>query len=433
MKQRKFRDFSRDEDGVVTIWSLGWLTAFLMIGGLSIDVGNAFRVRQLLQATADSAAHAGVQNLATEAAAETLALAFADANMPSANFGAVLEPANILVGTWDPATRVFTETMTDPDAVRVLTQQTSASGNPVGTFFLKLANFQKWDIATAATAQQFHRKCHLDGMIAGRQVFLRSNNHFVDNYCIHGEQGVRVSSNNAFDAGVQVTMYDLGDFEMPGSGFETNTGLQPALGENFIQPVLANKADAIVADLYDPAYVEQPDFIDANSSVNVIPKNDFDGTQLLANQVNMVVCSGNQQITINNDLTISNVVLVTNCRINIGTNTILTNSVLATSNPNGNSVMGGQDMQLGADDNCAAGGGSKIISSGGIHFASGSKIYGSHVVSGESIHIAAQGDGIQGSSFQAKLDIDQTANGGFGLCADNADVITKVISYRIVD
>ena len=426
-----FRGIIRDESGSATIWSLGMTVLFLLVGGLAIDVGNAFRVRHLLQTTADSAAHAGVQDVTTEAAAETLAVSFAEANMPSASFGTVLEPANILVGTWNANTRIFTQTMADPDAVRVMTQQTEASGNPVATFFLKLANFQLWNIGTTATAQQFYRKCHHDGMLAGGVVQIASNNSFVDFYCIHGEQGVQVSSNNSFETGVSVSMYDLGDFQMPGSGFATNAGLQQALSEDFIQPTLANQAASIAAALANPSSIYQPSYIDASRPVISHARSRFNSANLQQNRVNTVSCSGNQQVTVNRDLT--NVVLASSgCRINFGNGITLVNSVIATTNATGGSVTGSH-VQFGADDNCAAGGGTQVISAGGVNISGDSEYYGSQIISGQNIHISAQNNGIEGSSFQAAGNIQETSLGAFGLCNGGADVIAKVISYRIVD
>jgi hypothetical protein len=427
----RFSNFIDDESGVATVWSLGFTIVFIMIGGLAIDVGNAFRDRNLLQATADAAALAGVHNINNATTARADANAIALANMPVANFGTVLDDANILIGTWNHSTRVFTETNVNPDAIRVLARQETNNGNPVATFFLKLIALDRWNISAAATAQGFYRQCHHDGMIAGGTVQLSSNNSFVNNYCIHGEQGVQVSSNNTFQNGVKVTMYDLDDFQMPNSGFQTNTGLQPALGEDFIRPVLALKAAAIVTSLGNPASNYQPANVSPSSTVVTHAKNSFNSGNLVQNRVNTVTCSGNQQIAINTN--VSNVVFVTNCRINFGTGVVLTNSVFATSSTVGNSVLGGQNMQLGANDNCADGGGSQIVTAGGVSFPAGSKLYGSQVISGENIHIAAQGNGIQGSSFQAAGDIQQTSNGGFGLCNGNTDPLTKVISYRLVD
>ena len=348
--------FLNDQSGSATIWSLGMTIVFLLIGGLAIDAGNAYRVRQLLQLTADSAAFAGVQDLAEPETAEVVAIAYAEKNMPVAGYGNVLSADNVQFGIWDPVSRVFTETAVSPNSIRVLAQQTVANGNPVGTFLLKLANIQKWNISAMATAQIFYRRCHENGIVAGGTVEISSQNVFADEYCIHGQNGVTVGSNNVFEPDVGVSMYDFADFVLPDSGFETNDGLAAAISEDFVRPALADKAAEIAVALRDPASTYQPSFIDEYEPIHVMAKEDFDSAAMLEGHVNVVTgCTGSQYITVNSDM--QNTVLATDCKIHIGGSAVIVNSVLASSKNADHSVISVSDFQLGADDNCAAGGG----------------------------------------------------------------------------
>lgn len=60
----RHHDASGDEErGSVTLWVLGLAVGTLLLGGLAIDVGRAFTVRQELAAIADAAAIAGASGL----------------------------------------------------------------------------------------------------------------------------------------------------------------------------------------------------------------------------------------------------------------------------------------------------------------------------------------------------------------------------------
>lgn len=424
--------FLNDQSGSATIWSLGMTIVFLLIGGLAIDVGNAYRVRQLLQLTADSAAFAGVQDLAVPETAEAVAIAYAEMNMPITGYGNVVNADNVQIGTWNPVSRVFTETGVNPNSIRVLAQQTLANGNPVGTFLLKLANIQQWNIAARATAQIFYRHCHENGIVAGGDVVISADNVFADDYCIHGQQGVTVGSNNVFEPGVDVSMYDFADFTLPDSGFETNTGLATAIAEDFIRPVLANKAEEIALALRDPASVYQPPYISAFDPAHEMSHEDFDSANLLEGRVNVVTgCFGSEFVTVDTDL--HNTVLATDCKIHLGGSAVIENSVLATTRNTSHSVTSISDFQLGRDDNCAPGGGSQIISAGRVVLGLGTSIFGSQVVAGEDIRLLSGAGGIQGSSFQAANNVEMTSDGAFAACSGNPDLIAHVSSIRLVD
>ena len=61
----KFHHFIQNEDGIATVWSVFWLILCFSISGLAIDTTNAWKVHQILQSTADTAAHAGALELGT--------------------------------------------------------------------------------------------------------------------------------------------------------------------------------------------------------------------------------------------------------------------------------------------------------------------------------------------------------------------------------
>ncbi len=56
---RFFREFLRDEEGASTILGIFWFILCVGLGGLAVDITDAFRVQTMMQATADASAHEG--------------------------------------------------------------------------------------------------------------------------------------------------------------------------------------------------------------------------------------------------------------------------------------------------------------------------------------------------------------------------------------
>ena len=84
----------------------------------------------------------------TKPASET----YAALNMPVADHGSVLVDSDIEFGHWDSSLRVFTPLVSPPDAVRVTTRRTAASGNSVGLYFAQLLGFVQTDVTATAIA-----------------------------------------------------------------------------------------------------------------------------------------------------------------------------------------------------------------------------------------------------------------------------------------
>ena len=58
-----FRNFLHDEIGASTIWALVWFSIYVAMGGLAVDITDAYRAQTMLQSTADASALAGVISL----------------------------------------------------------------------------------------------------------------------------------------------------------------------------------------------------------------------------------------------------------------------------------------------------------------------------------------------------------------------------------
>ena len=429
--------FARDEDGAVTIWATSWTIVFLLIGGLSIDVGNAWKERSMLQSTADAAALAGAIELGSvlDEAARAEAIRIAELNLNND----VLVGADIISGKWDTASRTLDTAALVHDAVQVVTRRDSGGGNQVPTFLLKLIGITYWNVSTAATAQKFLPGCIKDGMVADNTVQISSNNNFFDGYCIHGQNGVQVSSNNFYEGpsggipGVIVSMNDLADFGMPASGFASSPGLQEALRENWMRPKSVDHIGEILTALLDVNSPRIPDFIDTTKPVIVKTRATFKPAAMLPGRIYSVNCSGSQQINFPANSLVRDSILVTSCRISTASGVRFESSIIATSNSASNSISSAQGAILGKDDNCAKGGGSLFLTAGGVDYAAHLEVYGSQVIAAGDIKIVAESQGIEGASFQSGNDIKLTSNGSFGNCNSNVDEIVYEDYFRLVN
>jgi len=416
-----------------------WTIIFLVMGGLAIDTANAFREQEFLQVTADASAHAGAVELSfiSQTEAKTEAIRVAGLNMRTSLYGNVLKDADITIGKWDHENRFLDTASAQPDAVRVITRRSSANANSVKTILLKLVGFDDWNLGAMSTVQRFVPSCVMDGIIAAGTAEMTTDNHFIKGYCIHGQQGVKISNYNYFEGatadvpGVVVSMNDFSDMEITSTGMATNTGLASALAVDWMHPRVIDKIDANFALLSDPTSSIQPSYI-TNMTPIPLTKSEFDASTLTSGNVYNVSCNGNQQISIG-AVTLSKMVITTNCRISFGAGAALEDVVIATSSTSGNSISSSDNLRVGQDDGCTSGGGATLMTAGGISVASGLQAYGSQFIAAGDIHIAAQAGGLEGASFQTGGDFKMTSNSAMGNCVGNVDLIIVEEYYRIVE
>ena len=193
MSGKSFHKFLRDESGGYTIWSLIWFSLYVAMGGLAVDMTDAYRNQTLLQSTADASALAAVMSLPDQDDGLAQALVYAADNMNPAINGFVLDADEVIFGNWDFSARTFTPSTTSPNAVRVITRRDDANNNPLATNFLRILGlwglpFDRWNISVEAIATKYIPKCllHENSLVAGNMVDVTSKNIF-DNICIHGQ------------------------------------------------------------------------------------------------------------------------------------------------------------------------------------------------------------------------------------------------------
>ena len=429
--------FLADQRGGGTILGLLWFMLLVGITGMAVDVTDGFRNRTMLQATADSAALAGAIDLPDNAAAVATAVTYAVDNMGTELNGSVLDPADVIIGLWDGATQSIDQMAAIPDAVMVTVHRSAANANALPVNFLRIMGLQSWNVTAQAVAQRFIPGCLRDGLIAREMVDMSSNNGFVNQICIHGEQGVNIQSNNYFETGVNVTMPDVdGMLELPASGMTSNIGLPKALRENHLDPRMVNHIDEIMLDMIGRTSSVMPNYTHAELPVFEVDEK-FDLSTALPGRIYHVLCKPNKAARIPNNSVVENVVIIAECEVHIGAGATVIGSVIASrSGGNGNidkaNIVIAANVQLGLPDNCAEGGGVQLFSNATIHTAASTSIDGVQMVAKGDIKLGARDMGVNGISAQSGGTITLTSNNMFGLCSGGAPDLFTVGYYRLV-
>lgn len=461
--------FLRNEDGIATVWAIGWLILCFSIAGLSIDVTNAWKIKQILQSTADVSAHAGGLELGTvgnskiEAAVIVAANEYATKNMHVGRYGDVLVDNDIKVGTWNQDTKVFTPlqsgSATIPNAVRVVTRQDGINSSRVGTFFLRFIGFDAFTVDAAATVEKFVSQCERDGLIAAGEVKLSTQQAFLDKYCVHGENGIDLSQDNYFELGTTASMEDLsncGPSEVHCEN-EHNDGIEEALRQNSMTFGKVARIPTTIANLKNPSWADQPDYI-TNMSVNRISNaRNFDAAlDLEPNAVNIIRCSPGQNVSLGNAAFLNNngngknngddtippdilmkeiVIIGDGCDFGFDSTIRYEDAIIATTATGRQTFSGSADVTLGKDDGCDVGGEVALITAGDVNFAAKLDAYDVEMIVAGDVHLASRanhGDSIHvGTNVIAGGDIQVTTKHQFQGCAKDSNKPTVDIKYTL--
>ncbi|MCT8329491.1 pilus assembly protein TadG-related protein [Albidovulum sediminis] len=429
---RHARRLARRDRGGISVLSLQMLLCSLIVGGFAVDVGNAFQTWTQLQATADSAAHAALWSREWNSAdtAKAKAIEVAENMMPPSRYGNVLTPEDIVFGSWNAATDTFTPSATSKGAVFVSTRRYASRNNSLGTWFLRLAGQDEFDIAAGSVFETYLPGCAREGFMAEGRVDTQSNNTYLPGFCVHSQTHVEVNSNSVFETGSVVSMPDKANLVMPASGFNSNIGLERALRDASYALRVLDRVNHIEEGLLDPDHpkygIMTPgspyyrSYITNASLLTVAaPKgNKSISTSFKTGRVHQVTCNGgNGTLTIDGDW-FRQMALVTNCQIKFANGTTLEDAViLSTNTDKNNAVSSSQNIIIGKDDGCAPGGDVQILSLGSIKMTSGVEFYGSQLISAQDIALTANTNGVEGISLVAGGEIDVTSNGAYGYCA----------------
>lgn len=207
----------RGEDGAGTTFFLFCIVICLMISGLSVDVGNAWRQRELLSLSADVAAHAGASVIAREGEKMAIVAAAVGAsklNTPTETYGRVIyDPySDVEALHYDPGTNMLS--MAGPiNAVSVHLQRSARVQNPVPTFLLKFIGQNAWDINVVSVAAVIPTtRCDSgDGIYAHQGIAMGGEAFVGAGVCVHSQKGVDLQKRSTFAAGSGLSMPDFSD------------------------------------------------------------------------------------------------------------------------------------------------------------------------------------------------------------------------------
>ena len=458
---RNTKRFIRNEDGIATAWAIGWLILCFAIAGLSIDATNAWKVKQILQSTADMAAHAGGLELGTtgnegiEAAVIVSANQYATNNMNVARYGDVLVDSDILVGYWDGENKIFTEMVSGdvdiPNAVNVTTRQDGVNSSRVGTFFLRFVGFDAFSVAATSTVESFVSHCEQDGLIARGNVKMSTQQSFLGDFCVYGLGGIDASDQNYFADGTTAGMRNLDDCgPLPENCTnEYNPGIEEALRQSNMTFGKIDRIDDNIVKLQNPTSDIIPWYI-TTTEVNTIPLNesaDFEAYyDLEEGMINVIECRNNQNISLGglgnltnrgNDTTTGSdaigqteiksklIIVGIGCDFTFDQTIAYEDAYIATTATGQQTFGASADARLGKNDDCGEGGEVTLITAGNVSFAAKLDAYDMEIVAAGDVGFASHandGDSIhKGTNVWAGGDINVTTKHTFEPCGLGGD------------
>ncbi len=425
--------YLHDTAGGMTAFGLFAFATGLLMASYAIDVNSLEQQRTMLQVAADSAAHDALvtRELGTEGEAVTAAVTRAASIMETGAFGDVLDPQDVVFGTWDRDTGNFTAQSGSRSAVQVILRRTDANRNAIATHLLKLVGINTWDVVIGSTYATYQPMCLREGFVAEGVVDIQSNNTYLRKFCIHSNSYVKLSSNNYFEPGTIVSMPNLDDLQLPRSGYNTNVGLAEALKAGSQNIRVLRRIQTIIDEISNPSSAYYPDFL-TNSVPLSLKVSRIDASDLQSGRIYQWNCSSGSGGTIKSGTLVKNVVIIANCAVTLGNGTALENAVLLTTSTSSTSIKGSNGFRMGINDGCADGGGGRIVSLGGMKFASGLEMYGSQLLAMGDVSFAAQADGIEGASIISNGEISGTSNMSMSYCGGGMSEFTADY-FQLVD
>lgn len=402
---RELHRYLNDEQGGASVLNLVLFYGILGLCGIAIDGGNAYMTKTMMQATADAAAAAAAQELPDENAAKITGVTYVDRNMNPNTHGDMAGVEDIRVGRWDAVAETFREGQEPNDAVMVTLARNDERGNSLPTFLLGLAGFTNWDISvqSVAVATQSGRDCRNGGFFSNDIVYSGSDNTYIDGFCLHGQLGVKVGSNNYFEDGTIVSMIDDQDLIQS----QGNTGILDALTELDLNLPLPGRIPGIIAAMRNGDLTAMPSWINQVQAVDEITADTpiVEGTLYIVENV----------ADFGSNRTIRNIAVVAGKEVKTGSNVVLYNVFLATEDK----ALFGSNNVIGTADFCESGlYNAYVFAMDNVEFGSGTGqiLRGLQMASRKEIKLGSQMAAVEGVYGEADLAFDYGSADAFGGC-----------------
>jgi Flp pilus assembly protein TadG len=479
------RGFWKDEEGAVTALVLVFMGALLGIFATMKSLSMRYTTLTQMQTGADAAALAAARTLAdppdTPAPAgaadpatlvRTSARQYAELNMEPARFDRAVEDKDIVIGNWNPATGTFTPNLAPLNAVRVVTQQSTANGNQHRDFLPAIVgapagiDLRREAIAYATTS---FAPCILNGFAAMGTITAGSNN-LLNGFCLHADDdeeddddsssdsdsgsddgiAIDIGNNNAFEPGARVGLGpDAGRFKLG-----NNTRNPPAAQQQELDIIAASDISARLAEFRTSTAVNNKlpslpwvtggtlswSFPRARDGKVELTNRDRSGeAALIANRVYIV----NGNVEIGRDF--SGFAVYATGTITIESNTRLQNVFLAA----GQDIEIGSNVEIGAvrwenkpntppvPTDCEAISGAVFMMAGrDVDLGSRIGLSGAQVIAGRNF-VAGSNNMLYGVSVQTVGNVDINANNRLLGCGGMAERMLQepldpVVSVRLV-
>ncbi|MCK4862612.1 MAG: hypothetical protein KAS85_11925, partial [Rhodobacteraceae bacterium] len=351
----------------------------------------------------------------------------------------------------------------------------------VGTFFLRFVGFDRFNVVTSATAKVFEARCYFDGLIAAGTVKLSTGQNFLDEYCIHGQEGLDISHDNYFQLG---TIASTEFVENCGPSAihctpDQNPGIVPAFREQSLNlskttsiglytDILLNgysddpslyRVNDYVASLvfnyeYDPGGEAPTDTslpiltLDHWKTFSPKPNEPLDVRSLDPSKINVIDCGRNGfdvkldvelEIVdgVEEEFTLEHIVIVgKGCDFTFDSSVNFADAIIATTATGNQTFSGSSGVVLGDDDGCTQGGEVTLITAGSVSFAAKLSAYDVEIIAADDVHIAAKANDMGqhwGTSVTAGGDIQVTTGHTFHGCeGQTVSVFDSIKSWALV-
>lgn len=388
------------QDGGGTALAIIGVLAVVMLSGLAIDSGNAWRMRERMQIAADAAAYAGVVALASgrsESDSRAAVLASIDVNLPELGpreeVGAAAREIDLVY--FDTATGKTIE-IGPTNAVRVTLRRARGLGNAVPTFLLGLFGIPDWNIAVAGVAAVAPTaRCDGNaGIYARGRIIFGASNSVGSAYCLHSQTSIDLAGTTSFEPGSRFSQPNL-ESCMPVCDPARNPGMESReinlimpRPEEFVAAVYSEFADAAETDRRKAFFAARPLAADLSALAELgIGTADLRGGDIVeldliqANQIRefpagltyAVRCdgAGDKELVFQGfgtGPTVRNVAVVTDCPIRFDAMSEVTGSLIVTeSDVQGAAVSADDGARLGDPGaGCAAGSRSWVLAAGAL-------------------------------------------------------------------
>ncbi len=244
------------EQGAASVWAIYMVLITMVLGALTIDAANGWRVRNQLQITADAAALAAAAKLPDTAAARALALEVAQKNLGAGE--AALSAEDVRFGTWVEG-QGFAETEGEANAVRVTAARTTARGNALETVMMPLVGVDALEPGASAIAVSASTEsaggalgCEDAMILTSAYMDTGGGNTLKGNICLHGKTGLHTGGGDYYAGGVQLSAATKGqvtvNYTVPGSA----TADEVARGSDLapvVLPKLKTMFEALWSDI----------------------------------------------------------------------------------------------------------------------------------------------------------------------------------------